>query len=1282
MDYIKNPLFVSIINPHKKNDTKIYYFLGNVPKNILKTARNGVWDDKIKNMYWNKDDITILKNFYGTNWRTKLVPTELSLNLYSNFNLYQFIRNSLHVKGGSVALFEDIQDSQFKKETYKKELVIESNLKITYSNISIYPEDTLYDIRLKINLVTRIPIFRQFLFYFIDDNGPFYTFQTFINKIIYNIDWKHIINETNIKINNAYVDLYFEQNKNNIEINTYDKLILAQVSTQHKINKIYIIDLFDIIDLEPINDKYKLNLLYYGFVVKYWPQLTLNAFSLALTDLNKLEETYPNICPNYNQLYKKQYDEQNIFNNAHKYIDIMDYPTIITNSIISINIESMQMLVNIRNIFDQLALNSSIIAMFINFKYGIKKQYYINKKYATVLHQDFNINLIKNTLSIIIKKKYQTILTIFQSGLYEIYIQLLEDDNISFNSIINVISKEINPVIKLINNLGSTVFPTGGKLKLISDDVVFSIMTVSIYYLLEFTLQEFNLLKSSFKIYEQIGIIKIYGLQVTRIFNFIFYRGIIDKNYLYNGYNWLYEDVRDVGRQIRIIYRSDRLQIELNNIHSIEEFNVLKLYIFSMITNFVKDNKIKKNKKEQDHDIKSIRKLHDFDPNLYNINKYDNNSSNYSVLCQSSRQPIIYNEDDIKYLGKEKNKLFTYWNFTQNKPAYYLCNDKYPYLNFIINKHPKGYCLPCCKKLKDSPGTTVAKINQDCVKNKIYIDNDSENTYILSYGKEILTGRKSYIPNIVKNLLPNTYIYKVKQGNDVNKGFIYSLFYILGNDYINEIANLVKEMKHYYSLANGQASIFQSSLHLYSELINNFTDNSNPLLTVIDMNLWKSIIIDLVRYKHDVEIININTFNNNTTVDINQEGVNAIQNGIRAIFLFTDDINGTNPIVDKNNNGVFDGSICKSLLSSRIEKKMDINFILNFIKDTNESINYTLINLKNKCYGVLIGDIYLPILESAIPYKLNIPISYDIRPEPLYTKNELVVLIDKINKYRKDSIIIKKIIKMGEKIIGFISEFNLVYYHKYEVITTGIKYDIYEILYDPRLIDIEILKRNKIMTLSKQGNERKLHNIFYKLFISEFTYIIQQERNNTIRNSIKKLLHNISTDDSKSLHFTLIKLSDLLQEHSIDFIIIQDFIEFAYFNSIDLSKIVEFIDKSRFEFDYQLLNYLKKIDNKELIKEELKKVMNQNMIIGEIENIPDYYNIYTSCLINNNQFFCKNNKLIVSSKKIEDLYDILSEDIMNKSKTYILISSISGVFNYLDFIKRPYEFIEIHEIKQ
>lgn len=87
-----------------------------------------------------------------------------------------------------------------------------------------------------------------------------------------------------------------------------------------------------------------------------------------------------------------------------------------------------------------------------------------------------------------------------------------------------------------------------------------------------------------------------------------------------------------------------------------------------------------------------IKILKETDPILYDLGGGDR----YSRACQGDAQPIIVSADVAK---SKPDKYMEYWNFTRGEPIFYGCDSKdTPHVKFLSDIHPKGYCIPCCKK--------------------------------------------------------------------------------------------------------------------------------------------------------------------------------------------------------------------------------------------------------------------------------------------------------------------------------------------------------------------------------------------------------------------------------------------------------------------------------------------------------------------------------------------------------------------------------------------------------
>ena len=53
------------------------------------------------------------------------------------------------------------------------------------------------------------------------------------------------------------------------------------------------------------SDKYQMNLLYYSFIMKYWPMMTLDVFKTYLTNEREMPDVYPDLVPSRGKLETK-----------------------------------------------------------------------------------------------------------------------------------------------------------------------------------------------------------------------------------------------------------------------------------------------------------------------------------------------------------------------------------------------------------------------------------------------------------------------------------------------------------------------------------------------------------------------------------------------------------------------------------------------------------------------------------------------------------------------------------------------------------------------------------------------------------------------------------------------------------------------------------------------------------------------------------------------------------------------------------------------------------------
>lgn len=147
-----------------------------------------------------------------------------------------------------------------------------------------------------------------------------------------------------------------------------------------------------------------------------------------------------------------------------------------------------------------------------------------------------------------------------------------------------------------------------------------------------------------------------------------------------------------------------------------------------------------------------IRRLQRNDSQLFSFHKYVKTTEQskykpYSKLCQGKAQPLVLSSLKEVRDFSQQNKHFTHHlevtNKTNGKKDYYVCpHKKYPFPGFKDPKlHPKGFCLPCCKKISsiENPKSVNFIKYQSCLNDTTAgLEKNTYNpNYVKLYGKPV-----------------------------------------------------------------------------------------------------------------------------------------------------------------------------------------------------------------------------------------------------------------------------------------------------------------------------------------------------------------------------------------------------------------------------------------------------------------------------------------------------------------------------------------------------------------
>lgn len=731
------------------------------------------------------------------------------------------------VSGGDFKSEEDIELDDI-EVLLKEAPVAKSNIRtskhinvnfepgVTYvTDIHLYPEDKFTEVKDKIFLATDIPVYRQHIFY-MDGSGSDARMQ-----LVYRVSTDGVftvdIRQPQVKtIMNIPIDKYLYDNRYNCKIESYESFKILGDENFGKDNVIYVVDLG--LYLKPIviqlrellNDSYQFELFYYGFILKFWPQLSPDCFRDYIIDEHELTHKYPDLSRSFailNGIYRAEgmiIDAKNrhLGHSLHYAQNNVSLAITQMTAVVS----APRVMLNIRNIYDKLRVTRCIPEIHAYLEVAGRR--YLARKRHVRSASDINfpsIALMKTGLIIAcslrkqdqdsfhLKETQSTManeqsrylfLNIQPNGKYYVRTIWNEEDEYTFDDIMKIMKQMTDPLITLINSMSKYAFISGQSLPLMTkSNTNYAGMNICVFWKKVMLESTFRLIKTQLDPYNRARITGTRNVQQFDKYEFMFRKGMhefdttvveriigasnqiqLSNYYAYLSNNTIKQkwDQNYDGRIVRMTHRTTDIRFEVSDIHQ-REFGIFYTYICDFIFRMSADIKIKTSlTSHRDYtDVKKLRKLREQDPELYNLKKYGSKKV-YSIVCQNQRQPLIYTPDEIRGMSAaEVKKLTQYWNFTLQKPAFYGCPSKeYPHLSFMVGVHPKNYCLPCCnKKSQDEDEETRKQIvHAICKREHAYIDAaDGElSRHIMAYGKTIENGRLSRIPTQMKSLFFNT----------------------------------------------------------------------------------------------------------------------------------------------------------------------------------------------------------------------------------------------------------------------------------------------------------------------------------------------------------------------------------------------------------------------------------------------------------------------------------------------------------------------------------------------
>lgn len=868
-----------------------------------------------------REDKEILRKHFGKQWKRVLTPDVAFVSGtvtggeedFGDLTGLNVTDDTILIEMGKKRLGE-VQDA----EGDSMEPELEQDL--LFSELGAFPEDTLADLKGKISHALGIPTYRQHLFWecgFCATEPPAVT--SYIVRPAVEIDMRNFGRDEVMTLADIPVDKSMAQSEHHI-VSLDEFRSLGRKGMP--IMRVFVVDLEDIVgpkreSLERVlQDDLQFDIIYKGFVEKYWPALSAQAFQVYMTDAGEMDLEFPRLgTPPLDNLLL----QQKLLGAAHERSAILQKQAsaprmlAVTSTSALVDKHWSRGEVNVRNAFDMLDCSVEMPAMALLMgRMEDRRTLRAIKKHVSA--QDPMYADIQNIDSLLMRraasgrtgdKQSQLMLVlrtdaeqrrgrsdlmtilILDDGSYRITKNWAEDSRLTFKSVIKRLDSMVADLIKRINDMGDAVFPKGGSLAMPSDDCKISLedLKISTFWGQSMTSEGFLRLKERMRELEHAGIITSKGLQQLDQLAVSYQKGIISYNPLaidrgeilpsHNTYAHLTDDAigqRWVstysGRSVRIKHRITDIKVEIQAANEPEFWRIWLVVLGAFDSLVAGPRKLNAGLLKRGKDTGSTLKLLlDTDPELYDLKKHDADAKVYSVLCQSPRAPSVFNSKEVAEMSKrERDKLVKYWNFTRDEEAYYKCPlKKYSHLGFLMGKHPHGYCIPCCQKTKIVPGSKRAQQQAECMESNSAGDapEGRVRAHFLTFGKVIPTGRQGHLPPVMRDGLffgsdvPMLLGVPQNSKNRQNIGFLFSLERISGDKQLLEtFAMHVRRMgQRALVLARGSARIFRNALEL-ADAISTFHDQFSMLAPGgCGYDIWEELFTNLMSEVFNLRII-------------------------------------------------------------------------------------------------------------------------------------------------------------------------------------------------------------------------------------------------------------------------------------------------------------------------------------------------------------------------------------------------------------------------------------------
>lgn len=628
---------------------------------------------------------------------------------------------------------------------------------VSDAQITVFPQDSIMDLRRKLARATKIPIYCQHI---CTEEFEQIGYELFVDsQILVSISDMLTGHEISSRHRSERRELDSAQRdaavmrpdetlagfgREGIRVTQHEEMTLQHLQSIHG-NRFFLADLRIWLTEHELakcrGDAGYLDLVYYGFVIKYWPIMTYDAFAAycrdSISQFSELTSRY-----NYSDQSAKLYSMYHLGKSLQ----------LVQSKHITLAVRSASVVMhgtvnlNLRNLFE--FLHASPEYPFVWYQWGTRRPLKVARSVDNrneELYERMKSKLKHGVVVYVGGNRGADILLTFTSTGYTVTGTWTE--TVTLDNAIKLLKTAAEPLIVQINSASRDVFTSQLRLTYIQKWMHLAGVELQLIFTHTITTAQYAAMTALLESDVGDRLINYYDGQWW-FTKGVYYEPMTDPPQ--NGYMYL----TDLGA--REAYQASRRGLLMDFAHRTTSLTATVYglsrhdlpYWYSYVL-FLMERLLVAKPIGTSTTAIGLKSLKDRDPELYNP-RFGKHIV-YSRICQKPHQPRAYSVVEYEGLsGAERKRSVKYHNFTTSEVMWYNCpTTKYPHMTFITGKHPKGYCLPCCKKSQQN-----VEAHMRCLTDHTYsVEATVESRYIMNYGRPINPGRLGRLPDALEKRL-------------------------------------------------------------------------------------------------------------------------------------------------------------------------------------------------------------------------------------------------------------------------------------------------------------------------------------------------------------------------------------------------------------------------------------------------------------------------------------------------------------------------------------------------